>query len=1144
MIDPIFSDEKNNQEIPLDFETLRTHGIEHIQEIAGEVWTDFNLHDPGVTILEQLCFALTDLAYQTQFDIADQLADKKGIINYPANSFFSKQEILTSNPVTINDYRKAIIDEVDEIDNVWIEPLTDEYNSDALKGLYKITVQANEKSAKTLSDNEIDDSLKEDQKEQAKKQKEKNKEDLKEKIIENVRKSFCSKRNLCEDIFGDIILLEPVQITIHADILIEPNLVAEQIMARIYIALEKTINKRVRYSTKNEMLQTGLAMDQVYSGPLLKNGFLPDSELSERPYDIEAANIIQSLSVVEGVVLVKSLYISKTGSNDLRKIFTSAKSEIAFIDITKDAAEQNINLFIDRYRLPPVRKGLFFELLQKALETRYTTTDPSQNIDPNLKGVYRDTTQYYSIQNYFPLVYGIGEEGLLGSVSKERKAQARQLKAYLMLFEQVLTNYLAQLDHLVAFFSNEVDGDDPQTYFTNPLYSVPGADDIIKAHMDDVLLKQKEEWEELKKNKVKQDGLLVNPNEEWEKFKKDKKNQYVQALNTIIESDTVFDGRKNRILDHLMARFNELSIIYPVRLYNRIYSIEAVTGRITREISWKASVLRDLGDINYNRIRGFDYLNSKDKRYNFEEKIRKFLHITNDNRESLTAVFDKSKLNFDKIPDSRQEQDRALPKSDGSQADWNQELQKIALNKEEISQLIEQQLLSGAESEHNDSFVFMNQDASVFKNAVNINNFRVGPDPYQDGDYLILYKAPADERWNIISRHKNNQAPAITMLKKLVEYLTQISIRSEGFYLVEHILLRPPADSKSYGFKFYKNDSQVVFENSGPLTFTERTEIISRLFKFAPGEDFYRARQNMDLFPQIKNLRLTAENMDDISDKAAQLLKQATYLYTIATELADKAVKNSPRLMPDGSKSPERIIAEENKTIAGQNKGFADKNLRIINQFLQSAEKIDAAGPGTTLHWKRDGTINAELQKALKTYTEYIEELFKKADEHENRTRSQSETINETLLNQLAGLGKKTFRSGDTYTDVLEIINSIKSQGDGFGSRLKMTVTDGEGTMVSESFFNATMTIVFPDWPARFQDVNFRACAEGMFRLNAPAHIKTRVKWLSKKQIETFEPIYTAWKKRLAGDKIDDVSWGLVSFLSDRANNYYHKFKS
>ena len=47
-----------------DFAALRSAGIAALQRLCGSVWTDFNLHDPGVTTLEQLAYGLTDLAYQ------------------------------------------------------------------------------------------------------------------------------------------------------------------------------------------------------------------------------------------------------------------------------------------------------------------------------------------------------------------------------------------------------------------------------------------------------------------------------------------------------------------------------------------------------------------------------------------------------------------------------------------------------------------------------------------------------------------------------------------------------------------------------------------------------------------------------------------------------------------------------------------------------------------------------------------------------------------------------------------------------------------------------------------------------------------------------------------------------------------------
>ena len=56
-----------------DYAFLRQEGINHIEKLASRIWTDYNTHDPGITILELLCYAITDLGYRSSYDIKDIL---------------------------------------------------------------------------------------------------------------------------------------------------------------------------------------------------------------------------------------------------------------------------------------------------------------------------------------------------------------------------------------------------------------------------------------------------------------------------------------------------------------------------------------------------------------------------------------------------------------------------------------------------------------------------------------------------------------------------------------------------------------------------------------------------------------------------------------------------------------------------------------------------------------------------------------------------------------------------------------------------------------------------------------------------------------------------------------------------------------
>ena len=46
----------------LDYEFLRGGGLKHIEELSSRIWTDYNVHDPGITTLELLCYVITDSA--------------------------------------------------------------------------------------------------------------------------------------------------------------------------------------------------------------------------------------------------------------------------------------------------------------------------------------------------------------------------------------------------------------------------------------------------------------------------------------------------------------------------------------------------------------------------------------------------------------------------------------------------------------------------------------------------------------------------------------------------------------------------------------------------------------------------------------------------------------------------------------------------------------------------------------------------------------------------------------------------------------------------------------------------------------------------------------------------------------------------
>jgi len=176
-------------------------------------------------------------------------------------------------------------------------------------------------------------------------------------------------------------------------------------------------------------------------------------------------------------------------------------------------------------------------------------------------GRFRDAAQYDPLQYSFPRTYGIGREGLPSSAPVQRRAQARQLQAYLTVFEQLLANAYAQLGHVGELFS--LDPAVTHTRFAGRLG--PG---VIA------------DW-----NAVVHAGLTPD------------------ALDALVETPREFHERRNRFLDHLLARFGEDFGEYALLLTSR--SGEQVG--LDRLIGDKIAFLAAYPAVSRDRGRSFDW---------------------------------------------------------------------------------------------------------------------------------------------------------------------------------------------------------------------------------------------------------------------------------------------------------------------------------------------------------------------------------------------------------------------------------------------------------------------------------------------------------------------------------------------------------
>ncbi|NEQ60586.1 MAG: hypothetical protein F6K53_25495 [Moorea sp. SIO4A1] len=458
--------------------------------------------------------------------------------------FFTAREILTVNPLTINDYRKLLID-IDGVKNAWVKPIKNSQPPiyyDSL--LHTLTFEAS-KRTKQVNLNGIYRVLIE---------KEKNVSD-EASLIEKVKSKLNQHRNLCED-FASVEILPIEEITINkAEIEIEEGFDVNELMAQIYLDLDNFISPHLQFFTLKELLEQGKTPEAIFDGVPLEHGFIDDEKLDSfiKKNQLHTSDIIRIILDIPGIKTVRIITISSDKSSESEEWALALDPNLTPQLKDIDGLTSNITFYKGQIPCNPnlaKAKTNLESLQQKNTQTPSTT----QRKDiPIPVGQYRELSDYESIQNDFPATYGIGEIGLPASASPKRKAQAKQLQAYLMFFDQLLANYFAQLDHAKDLFSFQTKN--KKTYFYQELYPIPGAPEILNLEQN------------LPEDKNDIDKIRIN-----------------------------------RFLDHLMAQFCEKFTDYSLLLYESILDEKLIDDKI--------SFLQNYPQISAGRGKAFNYTDS------------------------------------------------------------------------------------------------------------------------------------------------------------------------------------------------------------------------------------------------------------------------------------------------------------------------------------------------------------------------------------------------------------------------------------------------------------------------------------------------------------------------------------------------------
>lgn len=577
----------------LDFFYLRKKGLEYIEKLGGKLWTDFNSHDPGVTMLEMLCYAVTDLGMRIDLPIENLLASDNSLKNIQSQ-FFKASEVLPTSPVTALDYRKLFID-IEGVKNCWLsihektvysncqddllsyrmedfedvpEGKKGEFN---LKGLYDILVDFEDLEASEI-------------------------EEVKQKIKER----YHANRNLCEDVVH-IKQVEEFPIKICADIEVETDADEEMVHALLLKGIEGYFSTSLNFYSLTQMIEKGYSTLEIFDGPVLDNGFIDTKELvaADLRTEVRLSDIMKIIMEIPGIVDIKDISLGlcgdqvPDGTEWLLTNFNQAKPVLC------DKSVFNYNKGLLPLSINQSKVNAYIKELEEEEELAIEEAGADKELEIK-EGNYLAIDQYTTIQNDFPETYGITEVGLPARASIKRKVQAKQLKGYLLFFDQILASYFKHLGQVKELLS--VSGNLAETFFTQAIKDVKGIEDLVQEYPLD------------------NDEYLTDV--------------LFRDLDNNIE-------RRNEILDHLLSRFAE-------RFTEYTFIMKAIYADATSEVVLrnKEDFLKDYKVVSKDRGNAFNYWNQSSQNLwntsnvsGVQKRIARLLGIKNYNRRHISDSF-------------------------------------------------------------------------------------------------------------------------------------------------------------------------------------------------------------------------------------------------------------------------------------------------------------------------------------------------------------------------------------------------------------------------------------------------------------------------------------------------------------------------
>lgn len=399
------------EHIPSNYYTHRKEALLWVQKISGKLWTDYNTHDPGVTLIESLAYILTEIEYKLDFSIEDLLLSSTlgKDFQFNDNALLRAEEIFHTAPVTLKDFKILLIDRIKNINNAWL------ILNDAKSGSFNLLIQ-----------------LKEDSPTQ--------------KTISKAKKLFEQYK-----IFGwslnEISVIEQKEAQLSGRFYFQSEHSAEKMLAKIlYEFNEVLINVEPESLTFNQLIEENQSIDRIFSGPKTKNGFLRDRDLKAFNNVLNLQEVKRSLNEVEGLMVLSNFSIRMGDQVYDKKMYIS--NTLPYIEPAK---QQDITVYRDNKLVEINYEEVDYQYnkLRQDLKRAYSFDNTElSSFELSIESKKRKISQFHRALNELPTIYKANDTSIGG-----KQLYNEQLKKLLIPYEQFLANIMKQIGETSTFFS-------------------------------------------------------------------------------------------------------------------------------------------------------------------------------------------------------------------------------------------------------------------------------------------------------------------------------------------------------------------------------------------------------------------------------------------------------------------------------------------------------------------------------------------------------------------------------------------------------------------------------------------------------------------------------------------------------------------